>query len=181
MKHLLFSILLCLQTLAQAQGMPPLKDWVAEHPQWKDSKQDMAYLANRCASAFDLVGNHFAVNATLDEQRRSANIFLNHSDTYVRVGYFLSVKHGLSESEAVENYNAINAVYEQWMKDNLTNTGELMQKPLSDDVELCLLFHWQTQMTVKELEVEYASTRQTTSEMIASSDTKLNKGIVQMV
>lgn len=181
MKHLLFSILLCLQTLAQAQGMPPLKDWVAEHPQWKDSKQDMAYLANRCASAFDLVGNHFAVNATLDEQRRSANIFLNHSDTYVRVGYFLSVKHGLSESEAVANYNAINAVYEQWMKDNLTNTGELMQKPLSDDVELCLLFHWQTQMTVKELEAEYASTRPTSSEMIASSDKKLDMGIVQMV
>lgn len=78
--------------------MTPLKDWVEQHPQWKDNKQDMAYLANRCASAFDLVGNHFAVHASLDEQRRSANIFLNHSDTYVRVGYFLTVKQGLSES-----------------------------------------------------------------------------------
>ena len=141
----------------------------------------MAYLANRCASVFDLVGNHFAVNATLDEQRRSANIFLNHSDTYVRVGYFLSVKQGLSESEAVAKYNAINAMYERWMQDNLNSTGDVMQKPLSDDVEQCLLFHWQTQMIVKELELEYASIKISSSELSASQDKKLDMGIVQMV
>jgi hypothetical protein len=181
MKHLIFCVLLFVQGLAQAQNMLPLPEWVQQHPQWRDNKQDMAYLANRCASAFDLVGNHFAVHATLDEQRRSANIFLNHSDTYVRVGYFLTVKHGLSESDAVENYNAINAIYERWMQDNLKSTGEVMQKPLSDDVELCLLYHWQTQMTVKELELEYASTKTPSPELSASQDKKLDMGIVQMV
>jgi hypothetical protein len=181
MKHLILCVFLFLQALAQAQDMPPLQDWLQQHPQWKENKQDMAYLANRCASAFDLVGNHFAVHATLDEQRRSANIFLNHSDTYVRVGYFLSVKQGLSESDAVANYNAINGVYERWMKENLNSTGEVMQKPLSDDVEQCLLLHWQTQMIARELEIEYASIKTSTSELSASQDKKLDMGIVQMV
>ena len=181
MKRLITCICFLFHHWAFAQDMLPLQDWVQQHPQWKDNKQDMAYLANRCASAFDLVGNHFAINATLDEQRRSANIFLNHSDTYVRVGYFLSVKHGLSESDAVSNYNAINAVYERWMQDNLKATGQVMQKPLSDDVELCLLYHWQTQMTVKELELEYASQKPPSQELSSSQDKKLDMGIVQMV
>lgn len=181
MKHLIFCVLLWVQGSVWAQDMLPLPAWVQAHPQWKDSKQDMAYLANRCASAFDLVGNHFAVNATLDEQRRSANIFLNHSDTYVRIAYFLNVKHGLSEADAVENYNVINANYERWMQANIKNTGDVMQKPLSDDVELCLLYHWQTQMTVKELEREYASNKPPSPELSASQDKKLDMGIVQMV
>jgi hypothetical protein len=66
MKYLAAFLLCFVQGLAFAQDMPPLKSWVDRHPQWSDNKTELAYLSNRCASAFDLVGNHFAVHAALD-------------------------------------------------------------------------------------------------------------------
>lgn len=181
MKNIAALFLCFMHGLTWAQDMPPLRDWVDQHPQWRDNKPELAYVANRCASAFDLVGNHFAVHATLDEQRRSANIFLNHSDTYVRVGYFLSIKQGFSEAEALESYNFINTTYAKWMKDNLAKTGEVMQAPLSDDVELCLLHYRSTQVMVRELELEFATNKPATADMIQNSDKKLDMAILQMV
>jgi hypothetical protein len=181
MKNLAAFLLCCFQGLAFAQDMPPLKSWVDQHPQWRDNKTELAYLSNRCASAFDLVGNHFAVHAALDEQLRSANIFLNHSDTYVRIGYFLTIKQGFSETQALENYNFINSTYAKWMKDNLANTGDVMQAPLSDDVELCLLHYRAVQIMARELELEFATNKPATPDMIQNVDKKLDMAVLQII
>ena len=181
MKNIATFFLACLCGLTWAQDMPPLQAWVDQHPQWRDHKPELAYVANRCASAFDLVGNHFAVHATLDEQRRSANIFLNHSDTYVRVGYFLSIKQGFSEAEALETYNTINSTYAKWIKDNLASTGEVMQAPLSEDVDLCLRQYRNTQVMVRELELEFATNKPASADMMQNADKKLDMAILQMV
>jgi hypothetical protein len=181
MKNVATFLLCCLCSLSWAQEMPSLRDWTQDKPQWKDNKTELAYFANRCASAFDLVGNHFAVHATLDEQLRSSNIFLNHSDTYVRVGYFLSIKLGASETDVLNRYNTINSTYAQWMKANLAANGQVMQGVLSDDVEFCLLQYMNIFITAKELEIEFASSKPSTLMPTQATDKKLDMGILQAV
>jgi len=157
MKHLYAFVFFIFQGVGMAQDMKGLPDWTREHPQWLQTKPELAYVANRCASAFDLVGNYFIANGVLDEQRRSANIFLNHSDIYVRLGYFLTVKQGTSEPEALLQYNLINNYYKQLIDSNIQSNIQIMLGPLGDDVELCLANYWSAQVTVKELEQEYAN------------------------
>ena len=181
MKKLIALVLVFFSSLLSAQEMPSLRDWTQDKPQWKDNKAELAYFANRCASAFDLVGNHFAVHATLDEQLRSSNIFLNHSDTYVRVGYFLSIKLGASETDVLNRYNTINNTYAQWMKDNLASHGQVMHGVLSDDVEFCLLQYMNIFITAKELELEFASSKPSTLMPTQAADRKLDMGILQAV
>lgn len=181
MNKLIAPLVFFVSGLLWAQDMPALRDWTRDKPQWKDNKAELAYFANRCASAFDLVGNHFAVHATLDEQLRSANIFLNHSDTYVRVGYFLSIKLGANETEVLNRYNVINSTYAQWMKDNLALNGQVMQGVLSDDVEYCLLQYMNVFITAKELELEFATSKPATLVKAQTDDKKLDMGILQAV
>lgn len=166
--------------VTMAQDMQGLPAWAKAHPQWLQNKPELAYVANRCASAFDLVGNYFVANAVLDEQRRSANIFLNHSDIYMRLGYFLTVKQGTSEPEALSNYNAINDVYKHWIDRNIQTQTQIMLGPLGDDVELCLANYWNAQMTVKELEQEYAN-NSPKKNLSMPSDQKLDMAMLQVV
>jgi len=180
MKPLIALLLVMTQSLAIAQDMKGLPEWTREHPQWLQTRPELAYLANRCASAFDLVGNYFLANGVLDEQRRSANIFLNHSDIYVRLGYFLTVKQGTSEPEALRNYNMINDYYKQLIDHNIQTNIQIMLGPLGDDVELCLANYWNAQVAVKELEQEYANNN-SKKNLSNTPDQKLDMGMLQVV
>ena len=180
MKHLIALFFLMFQGVVMAQDMKGLQDWTREHPQWLQTKLELAYVSNRCASAFDLVGNYFLANGVLDEQRRSANIFLNHSDIYVRLGYFLTVKQGTSEPEALRNYNQINDYYKQLIDRNIQSNTQIMLGPLGDDVELCLANYWNAQVTVKELEQEYAN-HSPKKNLSNTPDQKLDMGMLQVV
>ena len=180
MKHFITLFFCLAHGLGLTQDMQGLPAWAKAHPQWLQNKPELAYVANRCASAFDLVGNYFVANAVLDEQRRSANIFLNHSDIYMRLGYFLTVKQGTSEPEALSKYNAINEVYKQWIDRNIQSNTQIMLGPLGDDVELCLANYWNAQMTVKELEQEFANNAPKKS-TTAPTEQKLDLVMLQAV
>ena len=67
-------------SLARAQELPSLHNWTVSHPDWKDNKAELAYVASRCATMFETIGHFFAMHPVHEEQRRSANAYLSHSD-----------------------------------------------------------------------------------------------------
>ncbi|MFM7800800.1 MAG: hypothetical protein ACKO69_01410 [Limnohabitans sp.] len=86
----------------------------------------MAHVASQCATMYDLIGNFFAANPIHEEQRRSANIFLSNSDIYARIGYFLSIREGMSEQEAVARQNEFQVQFNQQMQANLQAHKNIM-------------------------------------------------------
>ena len=157
-------------TLSSAQAPVGLLAWTQAHPDWKLDKTELAHVASQCATMYDLIGNFFAANPIHEEQRRSANIFLSHSDIYARIGYFLSIRQGLSEQEAVARQSAFQADFSRQMQDNLQTHKNIMVPPLSEDVEVCMLNFKYAQVQVRQLEAEYAKTTATPSAPVLPGD-----------
>jgi hypothetical protein len=158
-----FTLLLlavCLSFNAMAQEETGLAQWVKQNPDWKQEKTGLAYVASHCATIFELVGNHMAVNPIHEEQRRSANTFLARSDTFARIGYFLSIKQGASQQQTVEQQQLFKTQFNAQMQENLSKHKNLMMPPLSLDVEVCMMNVKFFQVKVKELEIEFAKTTQ---------------------
>jgi hypothetical protein len=119
---------------------------------------------------YDLIGNFFAANPIHEEQRRSANVFLSNSDIYARIGYFLSIRQGMSEQEAVARQTAFQAQFNQQMQENLLAHKNIMVPPLSDDVEVCMVNFKFAQVQARQLEAEYAKTRANPTPAISPGD-----------
>jgi len=143
-------------SLARAQELPSLHNWTVSHPDWKDNKAELAYVASRCATMFETIGHFFAMHPVHEEQRRSANAYLSHSDIYARIGYFLSIKSGVSEAEAVERQKAFSRDFSLQMQSNLSQHNNLMVPPLSLDLETCMMNFRFAEVQVRVLEAEYA-------------------------
>lgn len=141
---------------AHAQDMPSLHQWTLAHPQWKDNKPELAYLSSRCASMFEVIGNYFAQHPVHEEQRRSANAYLSNSEIYSRIGYFLSIKTGETEAQAMQRQQDFSRVFHVQMLDNLSKFNNLMVAPLSLDLEICMVNFRFAEVQVKALELEYA-------------------------
>ena len=157
----LFLLAGCLTFNAFAQEESGLSEWVKQYPEWKQEKARLAYVASHCATMFELIGNHMAANPIHEEQRRSANTFLARSDTFARIGYFLSIKQGTSQQLAVAQQQAFKKEFNQQMQKNLLKHKNVMVPPLSLDVEVCMMNVKFFQVKVKELEIEFAKSTQT--------------------
>ena len=154
------SIAFVFVSLVQAQELTSLHDWAQTHPDWKENKNELAYLASRCATMFETIGNHFSLHPVHEEQRRSANAYLSNSDIYARIGYFLSIKNGLSELDAVKQQREFSQDFSKRMQANLSQYNNLMVPPLSLDLEICMVNFRFAEVTVKTLEMEYAPSGQ---------------------
>ena len=151
----------CLTFNALAQEESGLADWVKQYPDWKQDKARLAYVANHCATMFELVGNYMAANPIHEEQRRSANTFLARSDTFARIGYFLSIKQGTTQQLAVTQQQAFKNEFNQQMQGNLLKHKNVMVPPLSLDIEVCMMNVKFAQVTVRQLEIEFSKGTQT--------------------
>ena len=157
----LFLLAGCLTFNALAQEESGLSNWVKQYPDWKQDKAGLAHVASHCAIMFELVGNYMAANPIHEEQRRSANTFLARSDTFARIGYFLSIKQGTSQQLAVTQQQAFKNEFNQQMQDNLLKHKNMMVPPLSLDIEVCMANVKFAQVTVRQLEIEFSKPTQT--------------------
>ena len=168
-------------SLASAQEPLGLLAWTQAHPDWKADKKELAYVASQCATMYDLIGNFFAANPIHEEQRRSANIFLSNSDIYARIGYFLSIRQGMSEQEAVARQNAFQAQFNQQMQANLQAHKNIMVPPLSDDVEVCMVNFKFAQVQVRQLEAEYTKPNASPTPAITPGDKSFDMATLQVI
>ena len=167
--------------MASAQEPLGLLAWTQAHPDWKVDKKELAYVASQCATMYDLIGNFFAANPIHEEQRRSANIFLSNSDIYARIGYFLSIRQGMSEQEAVARQNAFQAQFNQQMQANLQAHKNIMVPPLSDDVEVCMVNFKFAQVQVRQLEAEYTKSNASPTPAITPGDKSFDMATLQVI
>ena len=158
-----FISLFCVCKTSQAQDLSRLHNWTLEHPDWKEEKTELAYVASRCATMFETIGHYFAANPVHEEQRRSANAYLSHSDMYARIGYFLSIKSGVTEREAVERQAVFSRDFSQQMQANLAAHNNVMVPPLSLDLEVCMLNFRFAELKVRQLEVDYSNAENITA------------------
>ena len=161
--RLFFISFFCGCAASNAQDLPRLHNWTVEHPNWKEDKAELAYVSSRCATMFETIGNYFAANPVHDEQRRSANAYLSHSDMYARIGYFLSIKSGVTEREAVERQAVFSRDFSQQMQANLTAHNNVMVPPLSLDLEVCILNFRFAEVQARQLESDYSNAGNITS------------------
>ena len=162
--------LFCVCTTAQAQDLPRLHSWTLEHPNWKEEKAELGFVASRCATMFETIGNYFAANPVHDEQRRSANAYLSHSDMYARIGYFLSIKSGVTELEAVQRQAVFSRDFSQQMLANLATHNNVMVPPLSLDLEVCMLNFRFAEVQARQLEADYSNAANITLTAAPSAD-----------
>jgi len=170
LRRLIVSLMWLGCSFAGAQAPVGLLAWTKDHPDWKTEKKELAHMASQCATMYDLIGNFFAANPIHEEQRRSANVFLSNSDIYARIGYFLSIRQGMSEQEAVARQTAFQAQFNQQMQENLLAHKNIMVPPLSDDVEVCMVNFKFAQVQARQLEAEYAKTRANPTPAISPGD-----------
>ena len=149
--------LFCVCSISQAQDLPRLHNWTLEHPNWKEEKAELGYVSSRCATMFETIGNYFTANPVHDEQRRSANAYLSHSDMYARIGYFLSIKSGVTELEAVERQAVFSRDFSQQMQANLAAHNNVMVPPLSLDLEVCMVNFRFAEVQARQLEADYSN------------------------
>jgi len=172
---------LSLCTATQAQELPRLHGWAEAHPNWKDHKAELAYLASRCAGMFEIIGQQFSVNPVHEEQRRSANAYLSHSDIYARIGYFLSIKSGVTELEAVNRQFDFNRDFAQQMQANLLQHNNVMVPPLSLDLEICMVNFRFAELQVRQLEAEYTVSAHAQNNVVTSSDKALDSEALRTI
>ena len=176
-----FVLLFCLSASARAQDVPRLQDWTVGHPHWKEDNKELAYVASRCAIMFEIIGNYLASNPVHEEQRRSANAYLSHSDIYARIGYFLSIKSGVSELEAVERQNAFSRDFSQHMLANLSAHNNLMMPPLSLDLEVCMLNFGFAEVQLRRLEAFYSNVGNIGTEVAGLADQSFDTEALRLI
>lgn len=164
-----------------AQDMSSLHQWTLSHPQWKDNKSELAYLSSRCAVMFESIGQYFSQHPVHEEQRRSANAYLSNSDIYARIGYFLSIKTGISESEAMQRQQTFSREFTAQMLENLNKHNNLMVPPLSLDLEICMVNFRFAEVQVRALEAEYAKPAHTLQTHSALSEQGFDTQTLQLI
>lgn len=180
-RYFIVSLAWGVSSLAIAQEPVGLLAWTKTHPDWKSDKKELAHVASQCATMYDLLGNFFAANPIHEEQRRSANIFLSNSDIYARIGYFLSIRQGMSEQEAVARQTEFQAQFNQQMQANLQAHKNIMVPPLSDDVEVCMVNFKFAQVQVRQLEAEYAKIHASPLPMVSPGDKSFDLAGLQVI
>ena len=146
-------------TCANTQDNEGLAAWARAHPDWQTDPRKLAHFASQCFTLFDVVGHFYATHPIHEEQRRSANIFLSNSDIYARIGYFLSLKQGMTPEMAVARHWQLKAQLNQNIELNLADQKNIMVKTMSDDVEICLIHFKFAQVQAKQLEIDYANSQ----------------------
>lgn len=176
-------VCLCLggYALANAQTHVGLQAWTQANPDWKLDRKALAHVASQCATMYDLIGNFFAAHPIHEEQRRSANIFLSNSDIYARLGYFLSIRQGVTEQEAVARQKEFQWQFDRQMQDNLQTHKNVMVPPLSDDVEVCMSNFKFAQVQVRQLEAEYSKSVANPAPAVAPSDKSFDRDTLETI
>ena len=146
-------------TCANTHDNEGLAAWARAHPDWQTDPRKLAHFASQCFTLFDVVGHFYATHPIHEEQRRSANIFLSNSDIYARIGYFLSLKQGITPEMAVQRHWSLKAQLNQSIELNLADQKNIMVPSFSADVELCLVHFKFAQVQAKQLEIEFANTQ----------------------
>ena len=150
-------------TCANTHDNEGLAAWARAHPDWQTDPRKLAHFASQCFTLFDVVGHFYATHPIHEEQRRSANIFLSNSDIYARIGYFLSLKQGMTPEMAVARHWQLKAQLNQNIELNLADQKNIMVKTMSDDVEICLIHFKFAQVQAKQLEIDYANSQAPTT------------------
>jgi hypothetical protein len=171
----------CLCSATQAQDVLRLHAWAEAHPNWKDEKPELAYLASRCAGMFEIIGQQFSANPVHEEQRRSASAYLSHSDIYARIGYFLSIKSGVTELEAVNRQFEFNRDFAQQMQANLRQHNNVMVPPLSLDLEICMMNFRFAELQARQLEAEYSKLTLPKPSVVTPTDKAFDSEALAMV
>jgi hypothetical protein len=140
-----------MSALAIAQEPVGLLAWTKTHPDWKSDKKELAHVASQCATM------------------------------YARIGYFLSIRQGMSEQEAVARQNAFQAQFNQQMQANLQAHKNIMVPPLSDDVEVCMVNFKFAQVQVRQLEAEYTKSNASPTPAITPGDKSFDMATLQVI
>ena len=131
-------------------------DGTVTQPQWEQTKPGLANFSSYCSTLFDAVGDFYAKHP-IPQQRRHANIFLSHSHIYSRIGFFLTLKSGVTPQQAMDNHwglkSHLNDIFQLDFKEPKNTT----EKNLTDELELCQNHLTEIKEMTKDLEVEFES------------------------
>jgi len=145
---------------------PKLTDWTSTQPQWEQTKPGLAHFSSYCSTLYDVVSDFYA-NHPIPQQRRNANIFLSRSHIYSRIGFFLTLKGGVSPEQAMDNHwvlkSHLNDIIQLDFKDQESNS----EKGLTDELELCQNHVTDIREMAKELEIEFESKAISLTEPVA--------------
>ena len=137
-----------------ASEIPNLSQWTRDHTEWKESKPGLGYFASHCSTLYDAVSDFYSKHP-IPQQRRNANIFLSHSHIYARVGFFLTVKAGVSPAQAIEGHWKLKSLLNDTIRSNVIESKNITDQIITDDIELCQHHLSDIKEKSKALEVEF--------------------------
>ena len=167
-QNLGFSLMLTTYALSASCSAQSAKlaDWPGTQPQWEQTKPGLADFSSYCSTLFDAASDFYA-NHPIPQQRRNANIFLSRSHIYSRVGFFLSLKSGVSPQQAVDNHWVLKSHLNDIFRLSFNEQESSFERSLSDELELCQNHVTDIKEMAKDLEIEFESKAIVLSEPVA--------------
>lgn len=159
---------------------PELPDWSRTQPQWEQTKPGLAHFSSYCSTLYDVASDFYA-NHPIPQQRRNANIFLSHSHIYSRIGFFLTLKGGVSPQQAMDNHwvlkSHMNDIFQFKSKERESES----EKNLTDELELCQNHVTEIKEMAKDLEIEFESKTMFLTEPLAPIAGPLDKASLSKI
>ena len=181
-QNLGFSIVLMTYGLSASCSAQSAKltDWTSTQPQWEQTKPGLAHFSSYCSTLYDVVSDFYA-NHPIPQQRRNANIFLSRSHIYSRIGFFLSLKGGVSAQQAMDNHWVLKSHMNDIFQFNAKERESISDQSLTDELEICQNHVTDVKEMAKDLEIEFESKAVSLTEPVAPVRGPLDKASLSKI
>ena len=133
----LISLLLLYAPFCAVSQLTPLSKWDAEKKNWQSDVSEVAYVATRCASNFDIVGHYFIDRGINAKQKTDGEAFKVFADKFMSIGYKTSKLTNMDNNAILERYKSFLDINTKLAADNKKLHNNIFMGTFLQDFEFC--------------------------------------------
>jgi hypothetical protein len=130
-------LLLLLTPLCAMSQLISLAKMDEEKKNWQSDVSEIAYVATRCASNFDIVGNYFIDRGINAKQKADGEAFKTYADKYMSIGYKTSKLTNMDNKAILERYKSFLDINLKFATENKKLHNNIFMGIFLEDFEFC--------------------------------------------
>lgn len=135
-KNLISFFFLSIPLFAVGQ-LNSLSTMADEKTNWQNDVSEIAYVATRCASNFDIVGHYFIDRGISAKQKSDGEIFKSYADKFMSIGYKASKLSNMDNKAVLDRYKAFLDINTKVATENKKLHNNIFMGVFLDDFEFC--------------------------------------------
>jgi hypothetical protein len=134
--NFIFTLMLLTPLCVQSQ-LSALSKWDEEKKNWQSDVSEVAYVATRCASNFDIVGHYFIDRGINAKQKADGEAFKGFADRFMSIGYKTSKLTNMDNKAILERYQSFLEINTKLASENKKLHNNIFMGMFLQDFEFC--------------------------------------------